>query len=49
LPIPEFDETKDKLVLALLAYSRHPDIAQKFIDYAHSEKGRAIFEKHGLY
>lgn len=38
-----------KLVLGLLKFSKHPEIAKKFMDYAASEKGKVIFKKHGLY
>ncbi len=37
-----------KLFLGLLKYSKHPDIAKKFMTYASSEKGKNIFAKYGL-
>ena len=44
---PEF-VTKKKLILGLLKYSKHQDIARKFMEFAASDKGRAIFKKNGL-
>ena len=44
----EFAGTK-KLILGLLKYSEHPDIAKKFMELAASDKGRTIFKKYGLY
>jgi len=49
LPIDEKYAESKKLVLGLLKTSHQPDIARKFIEYAASEKGRAIFVKYGLY
>lgn len=48
LCIPELESTQNKLVLAQLKSSQHPEIAKKFLEYAQSEKGQAIFEKYGL-
>ncbi len=49
LPISsEFAET-EKLVLGVLKFSQNPDIAKKFLDFASSEEGKAIFNKYGLY
>jgi len=45
---PKYVKTK-KLVLGLLKHSKHPDIANEFMDLAASETGKAIFKKHGLY
>lgn len=45
---PEF-ATPEKLVLGLLKYSQNLDVARKFMKYASSDQGKAIFKKHGLY
>ena len=44
----EYAEIKN-LVIGLLTYSKHPEIAKKIMDYAASEKGKALFKKYGLY
>ncbi len=47
----EIDEKyakKKKLVIGLLKISKHPEISKKFMDYAKSAKGKAIFTKYGL-
>lgn len=49
LSINENFAKKKKLVLGLLKYSKHPEIASKFMDYAESETGKKLFEKYGLY
>ena len=49
LPIEGQYASKNKLVLGLLTCSKHPDIAGKFMAYASSEKGRALFRKYGLF
>ncbi len=52
MDIIEIDEQycqPQELVLGLLAYSDYPEIANKLIDLACSETGKAIFKKHGLY
>lgn len=49
LPIDPKYATPEKLVLGLLNISSHPDIARKFMAYASSEQGKAIFDKYGLY
>ena len=49
LPIDEQYASKKKLVLGLLTFSEHPEIAKKFMAYASSEKGRALFQKYGLF
>ena len=48
LEIDEQYASRKKLVLGLLTTSQYPDLAKKFMDYASSEDGRAIFEKYGL-
>jgi len=49
IPInPEFTPEK-KLILSTLKYSKYPQIAKKFLDYASSDKGKEIFKKYGLY
>jgi molybdate transport system substrate-binding protein len=45
---PEFVIT-NKLVLGLLTYSEHKDIAMEVMKLAASDKGKAIFKKYGLY
>ena len=45
---PELVETKE-LILGLLKFSEHPDIAKKIMALAGSDKGREIFKKYGLY
>lgn len=49
LPIDEKYAAKKKLIIGLLVTSKYPGIAGKFMEYAGSEKGRAIFNKYGLY
>ena len=49
LSIDEKYASKKKLVLGLLTFSKHPDIARKFMAYAASEKGRALFQRYGLF
>ena len=49
LPIDAQYATPKKLVLGLLKTSRQPQIARRFIQFAASEKGHAIFKKYGLY
>jgi molybdate transport system substrate-binding protein len=44
---PRYVEPK-KLVLGILKTSKYPEIAEKFLNYASSEKGRAIFAEFGL-
>jgi molybdate transport system substrate-binding protein len=40
---------KKRLVLGLLTTSKYPDVANKFMDFAASPKGRQIFGRYGLY
>jgi len=49
LAIDQRYAAKKRLVLGLLKTSGHPEIAKKFMAYAGSEQGRAIFERYGLY
>lgn len=37
-----------KLVLGVLKYARHPDLAQQFLHFAASAEGRTIFEQYGF-
>ncbi len=39
---------KKKLVISLLEFSENKEIAKKFMDYAASKEGRAIFKKYGF-
>lgn len=48
LDVSVLSKSKDKLVLATLKTSMHPEIAKKFLEYAKSEEGQAIFNKYGL-
>lgn len=48
IDVPEMESTRKKLLLAQLKSSRYPEIARKFMDYAQSQEGQAIFEKYGL-
>ncbi len=45
---PEFVEPQ-KLILGLLKYSKNREAARKFMQYAASDRGKAIFKHHGLY
>lgn len=38
-----------KLVLNLLTFSQHPDVARRFMAYAASPEGQAIFRKYGFH
>lgn len=49
IPIDEKYAPKKKLILAVLTYSKHPKLAEEFLEYAASEKGNKIFNKYGLY
>ena len=49
LGIDERYATPKTLVLGLLTCSRHPEIAKKFIEYASSPEGVALFRQYGLY
>lgn len=48
LKVPKIEQSKSELILAQLSSSKHPDIAQKFLEYASSKEGKAIFEKYGF-
>lgn len=39
----------ESLILGLLKFSEHPEIAREFMALAASEEGQAIFKKYGLY
>ncbi len=49
LRIDEEYASRKKLVLGLLRFSRHPDIARKFLAYAASAEGRETFRRYGLH
>jgi molybdate transport system substrate-binding protein len=49
IPIDGRLAKKKRLIIGLLATSKYPDVANKFIHYAASEKGRQIFDRYGLY
>ena len=40
---------QERLVIGLLHYSRFPDTARRFMEYASSPEGRAIFRKYGFF
>jgi len=46
--IDEEYASEKKLYLGLLKYSLYPNISKKFIEYASSAKGKAIFKKYGF-
>nr|WP_320013999.1 molybdate ABC transporter substrate-binding protein [uncultured Desulfobacter sp.] len=48
LPIDDQYAKKKKLVLAVLKDSKNPDLATAFLNFASSEKGKAVFQKYGL-
>ena len=37
-----------KLLLNLLSFSKHPEIARRFMEVAASEQGQAIMRKYGF-
>lgn len=49
LPIDGNYASRKKLVIGLLRFTRYPEIAGAFMDYAASSEGRAIFNRYGLY
>jgi len=49
LGIDERYAKKKKLVIGLLNTAKYPAIARKFMEYAASERGRELFNKHGLF
>jgi molybdate transport system substrate-binding protein len=48
IPIDNKYAPERKLVLGLLSYSRHTDIARGFLEYAVSEEGRKLFQQYGF-
>lgn len=48
IPLPEKITAKRPLVMGLLRYSRHPELARAFLNVAHSEQGQKIFRKYGF-
>ncbi len=48
LPIDEQYCEKKAIILARLACSKHPEIAQKVLDYTVSPAGQAIFKRYGF-
>ena len=48
LPVDETFAEKKRLLLGVLKYSRYPDIAKKFMAYASSPEGQAIFREYGF-
>lgn len=49
LPISEEFAYKKKLILAVLKSSKHKQLANEFLKFAASPKGKEIFNKYGLY
>jgi len=46
IPIPREQNVVSRVVIAVLASSKHPDLAKRFMDFLTSEAGQAIFKKH---
>lgn len=42
------DFPKKKLLINLLSFSKHPEIAKKFMEFASSEEGKKIMKKYGF-
>lgn len=47
IPIPPEQNIVSVVPVATLTFSRHPDWAQKFLEFARSEESHRIFERHG--
>lgn len=47
VPLDDIAERRP-LVMGLLKYSEHPQLAEKLMQFASSEKGRSIFRKYGF-
>ena len=47
IPLPDEIAAKKPLVMGLLRYSRHPELARTFLNVAHSDQGQKIFSKYG--
>lgn len=48
LPIRDVSVKSHKILLGLLRFSKNPALAKKFLEFAISPKGKAIFHKHRL-
>ena len=48
LPIDEKYAKKKRLMLGMLKSSKHPEVARKFMSYAISDQGRAVFRRYGF-
>lgn len=48
IELPEEIAPKKKLVINLLSFSQHKEIARDFIDFAASKEGQAIMKKYGF-
>lgn len=48
IPLPEAQTEKRLLVMGLLSFSKHEDLARYFMTQAASETGRAIFTRYGF-
>jgi molybdate transport system substrate-binding protein len=45
--IPREQNIISTVAVGILKFSEHPELAEKFVEFATSEEGRAIFKKHG--
>jgi len=48
IPLPETQTESRPLVMGLLSFSKHADLAEYFLQRAESESGRAIFTSYGF-
>lgn len=48
IPLTEDAAEKVPLVMSVLKYSQHPELAAKFMDFSVSETGRKIFQRYGF-
>ncbi|MFH2123287.1 MAG: substrate-binding domain-containing protein [Pseudomonadota bacterium] len=48
LPLPDEQTEKRLLVMGLLSFSKHTDLAEYFLARSSSDEGRAIFKKYGF-
>lgn len=47
VPIPAEQNVISTVNVGVLGFTRHRPLAEKFVEFAASERGRAVFEKHG--
>lgn len=48
IELPQTIAPKQKLYMNLLSFSKHPNIAKSFIDFASSEQGQKIMKRYGF-